>query len=207
MTAADVIVTANPGCMLQLQAGARLHGKGQRVAHVSKSWTRRIEISRSDDEARYRGGCFDVPGSGLRPAFRRPAGRGFRLVEVASVADAIEQLYGQRAHMSHEDAAAVHHQVRRSRRDRADEERRAQGGRAGVAGHAGCDRQRAGGSVYVMVLPDGGDFAGIGGLMATAMKVSRPGGRGDRRFHPGHTAKSSGSSFPSSAAALHLRRV
>jgi glycolate oxidase iron-sulfur subunit len=34
MTAADVIVTANPGCMLQLQAGARLHGKGQRVAHV-----------------------------------------------------------------------------------------------------------------------------------------------------------------------------
>jgi regulator of RNase E activity RraA len=26
------------------------------------------------------------------------------------------------------------------------------------------------GSVYVMVLPDGADFAGIGGLMATAMK-------------------------------------
>ena len=33
-TGAAVIVTANPGCMLQLQAGARLHGKGQRVAHV-----------------------------------------------------------------------------------------------------------------------------------------------------------------------------
>src|SRR6202011_678996 len=30
----DVIVTANPGCMLQLQAGAKIHGKGQRVAHV-----------------------------------------------------------------------------------------------------------------------------------------------------------------------------
>jgi glycolate oxidase iron-sulfur subunit len=30
----DVIVTANPGCMLQLQAGAKLHGRGQRVAHV-----------------------------------------------------------------------------------------------------------------------------------------------------------------------------
>ena len=27
---------------------------------------------------------------------------GFRLVEAASVADAMEQLYGQRAHMSHE---------------------------------------------------------------------------------------------------------
>ena len=33
-TGADVIVTANPGCMLQLKAGARLHGTGQRVAHV-----------------------------------------------------------------------------------------------------------------------------------------------------------------------------
>src|SRR5882724_10892109 len=34
MTGADVIVTANPGCILQLKAGAKLHGKGQRVAHV-----------------------------------------------------------------------------------------------------------------------------------------------------------------------------
>jgi glycolate oxidase iron-sulfur subunit len=34
MTGAGVIVTANPGCMLQLKAGAKLHGKGQRVAHV-----------------------------------------------------------------------------------------------------------------------------------------------------------------------------
>jgi glycolate oxidase iron-sulfur subunit len=30
----DIIVTANTGCMLQLQAGARLFGKGQRVMHV-----------------------------------------------------------------------------------------------------------------------------------------------------------------------------
>ena len=33
-TGADVIATANPGCMLQLRAGVRLHGKGQRVVHV-----------------------------------------------------------------------------------------------------------------------------------------------------------------------------
>lgn len=33
-TGAGVIVTANPGCMLQLAAGARLYGRGQRVAHV-----------------------------------------------------------------------------------------------------------------------------------------------------------------------------
>jgi glycolate oxidase iron-sulfur subunit len=30
----DVIVTANPGCMLQLRAGAKLHSKGQPVKHV-----------------------------------------------------------------------------------------------------------------------------------------------------------------------------
>ena len=33
-TGADVIATANPGCMLQLQAGARVYGRGQRVMHV-----------------------------------------------------------------------------------------------------------------------------------------------------------------------------
>jgi glycolate oxidase iron-sulfur subunit len=33
-TRATVIATANPGCMLQLRAGARLFGSGQKVAHV-----------------------------------------------------------------------------------------------------------------------------------------------------------------------------
>jgi glycolate oxidase iron-sulfur subunit len=33
-TRADIIATADPGCMLQLQAGVRLHGSGQRVMHV-----------------------------------------------------------------------------------------------------------------------------------------------------------------------------
>jgi glycolate oxidase iron-sulfur subunit len=33
-TGADVIATANPGCILQLRAGVNLHGKGQRVVHV-----------------------------------------------------------------------------------------------------------------------------------------------------------------------------
>ena len=33
-TGAQVIATANPGCILQLRAGARLHGSGQRVVHV-----------------------------------------------------------------------------------------------------------------------------------------------------------------------------
>jgi glycolate oxidase iron-sulfur subunit len=33
-TGASLIATANPGCMLQLAAGARLYGKGERVMHV-----------------------------------------------------------------------------------------------------------------------------------------------------------------------------
>jgi glycolate oxidase iron-sulfur subunit len=33
-TGAQIVATANPGCMLQLQAGVRLHGSGQRVMHV-----------------------------------------------------------------------------------------------------------------------------------------------------------------------------
>ncbi len=33
-TGAGIVATANPGCILQLRAGVKLYGKGQRVAHV-----------------------------------------------------------------------------------------------------------------------------------------------------------------------------
>jgi glycolate oxidase iron-sulfur subunit len=33
-TGATIIATANPGCLLQLQAGVRLHGNKQKVMHV-----------------------------------------------------------------------------------------------------------------------------------------------------------------------------
>jgi glycolate oxidase iron-sulfur subunit len=33
-TGARIVATANPGCLLQLQAGVRMHGSGQRVMHV-----------------------------------------------------------------------------------------------------------------------------------------------------------------------------
>jgi glycolate oxidase iron-sulfur subunit len=33
-TDAEVIVTANPGCLLQMRAGAEIHGTGQEVLHV-----------------------------------------------------------------------------------------------------------------------------------------------------------------------------
>jgi len=31
---AEIVATANPGCLLQLQAGVRLHGSGQKVMHI-----------------------------------------------------------------------------------------------------------------------------------------------------------------------------
>jgi glycolate oxidase iron-sulfur subunit len=33
-TGAHIIAAANPGCLLQLHAGVRLHGSKQRVMHV-----------------------------------------------------------------------------------------------------------------------------------------------------------------------------
>jgi regulator of RNase E activity RraA len=104
----------------------------------------------------------------------QPAGdpliEGFRLVEVSSVADAMEQLYGQRAYMSHEmrpifktkfAGPAVTVQLRK--------EEHKDGAPASQGMLDAIDAAPAG-SVYVMVLPGGADIAGIGGLMATAMK-------------------------------------
>jgi glycolate oxidase iron-sulfur subunit len=34
LTKAEIITTSNPGCMIQLQAGVRKWGHGERVAHV-----------------------------------------------------------------------------------------------------------------------------------------------------------------------------
>lgn len=95
---------------------------------------------------------------------------GFRLVEVASVSDAIEQLYGKRAYMSHEirplNAAkfagpAVTVLLKK--------EENTEGSKA-LQGMLDTIDESAPGSVYVMVLEDGSDYAGIGGLMSTAMK-------------------------------------
>jgi 4-hydroxy-4-methyl-2-oxoglutarate aldolase len=111
----------------------------------------------------------------VRWSSAQPAGdplmEGFRLVEVASVADAIEQLYGQRAHMSHEmrpvfmskfAGPAVTVLLKK--------EEHKEGAPASQGMLEAIDAAPPG-SVYVMVLEDGADVAGIGGLMATAMKV------------------------------------
>lgn len=95
---------------------------------------------------------------------------GFRLVEVASVADAMEQLYGVRAYMSHDmrplapakfAGRAVTVLLRREEHHE---------GPAASKGMLDAIDTAAPGSVYVMVVEDGLDFAGIGGLMSTAMK-------------------------------------
>jgi len=100
-----------------------------------------------------------------------PLIEGFRLAEVASVADAMEQLTGQRAHMSHEmrpifttKFAGPAWTVLLKK------EEHKEGGAASQGMLDAIDAAPAG-SVYVIVLPDGADVAGIGGLMATAMKV------------------------------------
>jgi regulator of RNase E activity RraA len=104
----------------------------------------------------------------------QPAGdpliEGFRDVEAASAADAMEQLYGQKAYMSHEmrplsptkfAGPAVTILLKK--------EEHKEGASASQGMLDAIDAAKAG-SVYVMVLEDGADYAGIGGLMATAMK-------------------------------------
>jgi 4-hydroxy-4-methyl-2-oxoglutarate aldolase len=99
-----------------------------------------------------------------------PLIEGFRYVEVASVADAMEQLYGQRAYMSHElrplfttkfAGPAVTVLLKK--------EEHKEGSAASEGMLDAIDAAKPG-SVYVMVLEDGVDYAGIGALMATAMK-------------------------------------
>jgi regulator of RNase E activity RraA len=99
-----------------------------------------------------------------------PLTEGFRLVEVASVADAMEQLYGQKSYMSHQmrplsptkfAGPAVTVLLKKEEHKE---------GAAASAGMLDAIDNAKPGSVYVMVLEDGADYAGIGGLMATAMK-------------------------------------
>lgn len=103
---------------------------------------------------------------------REPLMEGFRMVEVASVADAVEQLYGQRAHMSHEmrpvftakfAGPAVTVLMKKVEHK--------EGGAASQGMLDAIDAAPAG-AVYVMVMEGEGnaDVAGIGGLMATAMR-------------------------------------
>ncbi len=100
-----------------------------------------------------------------------PLIEGFRTVEVASVADAIEQLYGQRAHMSHQMRPLFMTKFAGSAVTVLFKKEEHHDGAAASQGMLDAIDAAPAGSVYVMVLEDGADVAGIGGLMATAMKV------------------------------------
>jgi regulator of RNase E activity RraA len=106
-----------------------------------------------------------------QPPVGDPLIEGFRNLEVASVADATEQLYGQRSYMSHEmrplfstkfAGPAVTVLMRKEEHKE---------GAAASQGMLDAIDGAAPGTVYVMVLEGGADYAGIGALMATAMKV------------------------------------
>jgi 4-hydroxy-4-methyl-2-oxoglutarate aldolase len=100
-----------------------------------------------------------------------PLIEGLRNVEVASVADAIEQLYGTKAYMSHDmrpiaktKFAGPAYTVLLKK------EEHKEGSKASQGMLDAIDAAPPG-SVYVMVLENGLDYAGIGALMSTAMKV------------------------------------
>jgi regulator of RNase E activity RraA len=94
---------------------------------------------------------------------------GYRHVEVASVSDALEQLFGQRGYMSHRmrpvftskfAGFAVTVQLKK---DEGTKDPDALAGMLAAIDNGGPH------SVYVMSLEDGADIAGMGGLMGTAM--------------------------------------
>jgi regulator of RNase E activity RraA len=100
-----------------------------------------------------------------------PLIEGYKTTEVASVADAMEQLYGQKAYMYHDmrpvfttkfAGPAVTVMMKK--------EEHKEGGKANQGMLDIIDKSPAG-SVYVIVLEDGLDIAAIGGLMSQGMKV------------------------------------
>jgi 4-hydroxy-4-methyl-2-oxoglutarate aldolase len=100
-----------------------------------------------------------------------PLVEGFRQVEVASVADAMEQLYGRKLYMHHEMRPLFTTKFAgRAVTVLMKKEEHTEGAKASQGMLDAIDNAPAG-SVYVMKLEDGADIAGIGGLMATAMKA------------------------------------
>jgi regulator of RNase E activity RraA len=116
----------------------------------------------------------------IRPAFSHPAESasnndaalldGFRHVEVASVSDAMEKVAGQRVYLSHHmrpvftsKFAGFAITVKLKKEENQDP--RALDGMLAAIDQGGPN------SVYVMLVEDGADIAGMGGLMGTAMQA------------------------------------
>lgn len=114
----------------------------------------------------------------LPPAFSHPADdtsdatllEGYRHVEVASVSDAMEKIAGQRSYLSHRlrpiftsKFAGFALTVKLKKEENHDPN--------ALDGMLAAIDQGGPNSVYVMVVEDGADIAGMGGLMGTAMQA------------------------------------
>ena len=95
----------------------------------------------------------------------------FLQVEVASVADAVEQVLGKRAHMSTDIQPLFPTKFVGSALTVMLKKEEHSDGPADFQGVLDAIDSAAPGSVFVIVLEDGKDTSGIGGLMATAMKA------------------------------------
>lgn len=113
---------------------------------------------------------FSVPRAFSIPTVTDEAGLldGYRHVEVASVSDAMEKLTGQRMYMSHRmrpifpaKFAGFAVTVKLKKEENHDPD--------ALQGMLAAIDQGGANSVYVMVVEDGIDIAGMGGLMGTAM--------------------------------------
>jgi regulator of RNase E activity RraA len=93
----------------------------------------------------------------------------FRRVEVASVSDALEQLTGKRMYMSHRMHPILTTKFAGFARTVLLKKDEGNNDPAALNGMLAAIDQGSSDSVYVMVLEDGEDIAGMGGLMGTAM--------------------------------------
>jgi 4-hydroxy-4-methyl-2-oxoglutarate aldolase len=96
---------------------------------------------------------------------------GFRLVEAASVSDAMEQLYGTKAYMSHDMRPLAQTKFAGPAVTVLLKKEEHHEGSPAQQGMLDAIDEAPAGSVYVIVLEDGLDYAAVGGLMTTAMKV------------------------------------
>jgi len=110
-------------------------------------------------------------GTKALPAAEDSLVEGFRLTEVASVADAIEQLYGRQAYMRHDMRAVFKTKFAGPAVTVLLKKEEHKEGSAATQGMIQAIDSSPAGSVYVLVLEDGLDYGAVGGLMATTMKV------------------------------------
>ncbi|MFY9561308.1 MAG: RraA family protein [Terriglobales bacterium] len=93
----------------------------------------------------------------------------YRRVEVASVSDAIEQLMGKRMYMSHRMQPIFTTKFAGFARTVQLKKDEGNSDPAALSGMLAAIDEGSVNSVYVMAVEDGGDIAGMGGLMGTAM--------------------------------------